>query len=381
MKHSIIQSFNYSIIQLFIIANCIGCVTEYIPPDIEEITDILVVEGIITDDESVITLSRSVNLMEGGYWDPIYVNNANVYIECDDGTQWYEEPQIHLSSWDRKGRYIIKTGQLNLERKYSLKIEIDEIDNSKDCTVGVWGGIICPTKTYKYVSDFSHPIKTPEIDSIFWIKIGQGRPVMIHVATHSPENAVMYYRWSFKEDWEYHSEIHASGHPIICWSTANNRDILLGSAEKTVFGQITDKILDIPPSEERLSVLYRITVKQNAISKRAHDYFTNIKKNAENMGSIFAPTPSELRGNITCVTDPSRPVIGYIDVSSTTQKKRYISGKDVYEKPYGGCEPVENPPSPLPSYLVETRTGIYYIDCVNCSYKGGTPIKPNDWLQ
>jgi len=382
MKHSVIQLFNYSIIQLFIILNCISCVTEYIPPDIEEITDILVVEGIISDDESVITLSRSVNLMKEGYWDPIYIDHANVYVECDDGTLFYADNPLAL--WGRNGRYTIKTGKLDLERKYRLKIEIEEIDNSKNCTVDPWsGGMNCPTRIYEYRSDFSYPIKTPEIDSVFGMKTGKGRPVMIHVATHSPDNQAMYYRWSYKEDWEINPEYPAPGYPSKCWSSANSMGILLGSAERTVFGQLTDKIFEFPPSNKRWSVLYRITVKQNAISKRAHDYFANIKKNAENIGSIFAPTPSELRGNIVCFTDPSRPVIGYIDISSTTQKTKYISRSDnLYERAYMDCKVYSF------EELIELFGGIpgsfirlsqdEYIQrvCVLCE---GTAIKPDNW--
>ena len=376
-------TLKHSIIQLIIILNCIGCVTPYEPPYIDEITDILVVEGIISDDSTTITLTKSVGMGEGDYYDyrPVYVDHATVYVECDDGTQWQAEPYIppsNSSSWSRNGRYSIKTGLLNLERKYRLKIEIEEIDS--DCI-----SLECPTKTYEYRSDYSYPIKTPEIDSVFWWKLDVGQPVVIHVATHSPENKVLYYRWSFKEDWEHHSLFEVPGHAHICWSTAKNRDILLGSAERTIFGQITEKIHEIPPSDRRLSVAYKITVNQNSISKRAHDYFLNIKKNAQNMGSIFAPTPSELRGNIVCTTDPKRPVIGYIDVSTTTKKaSKYILSHDVYEEGpfFLPCGVNVIPGEPPPRNAVALPDGGYvYVWCVNCStVDNGRPIKPyDDW--
>ena len=352
----------YSIIQLlpsantawFVILNCLilsGCLTDYETTSIEEMTDILVVEGIITDDESTITLSRSMNLTEREYWFPIYVDNANVYVECDDGTQWQSEP------YNLNGLYTIKTGQLNLDSRYRLKIEIDN---------------------YEYVSDFSYPIKTPEIDSVFWMKRGQGQPVMIHVATHSPDHEVLYYRWSYKEDWEINSDYNLSAYyPYYCWNSANSMDILLGSSKITVFGQLIEKIIEIPPSSKRLSGLYRITLKQNAISKQAYDYFANIKNNTENMGSIFAPVPSELEGNIACITDPGRPVIGYIVISSTTQKIRYISKSDnVYERA-PQCEPTLIF-GEIPSGYVNVGNGYVFVNCVDCTY-WGTTQKPDDW--
>ena len=364
MKKHIISSglLKNSIIQLLIILNCIGCVSEYKAKGIDEITDILVVEGIITDDESIIKLSQSKNITDEDNA-PISISDAIVYVECDDGTK--TQPGLYEPSdvWPRIGRYTIKTGKLNPERKYRLKIEFDR---------------------HEYRSDFSYPINTPEIDSVFWRKSGKGQPVNIYVATHSAEDEVLFYRWSYREDWEIWPEYYpAPGFPQQCWSSANSRDILIGSAEKTEFGQLTDKIFEALPSDKRWSVLYRIAVKQNAISKRAHDYFTNIKKNSQNMGSIFAPTPSELRGNIICTTDPKRPVIGYIDISSTTQKTKYISRFDyLYERNNLDCsvytaQQLIEKYGTIPIAYVKIGPDDYILlVCVLCE---GTAPKPDDW--
>jgi len=51
----------------------------------------------------------------------------------------------------------------------------------------------------------------------------------------------------------------------------------------------------------------------------------NLKKNTEQLGSIFDAQPSELQGNIHCVTDPSEPVLGYIGVTNIQQKRIFIS--------------------------------------------------------
>ena len=362
---------NIIFLKLCLFLTLFGCITEYETTGIEEVEGILVVEGIITDEESIIKLSRSINLTDVDYYNPVYVDNASVYVECEDGTQW---DGVNLSG----GQYALKTGQLDLERKYRLKIEIEEVDGDCYFNSPLGGNIACPTKIYEYSSDFSYPIQTPEIDSVFWIKRTTGQPVNIHVATHSSDNQVLYYRWSYKEDWEINSVYGMEPtYPYYCWNMYNSREILLGSDEKTVFGQLMDKILEISPSDRKFSVLYRIVVRQNAISKRAYDYFTNIKKNNENMGSIFAPVPSELRGNIICTTDPTRSVIGYIDISSTTQKTMYISKNDVYERPWS-C-PVVVFEGDVPSdYVRYGDEGFVHVSCVDCTYHG-TTHKPEDW--
>ena len=374
-----------------------GCITEYEATGIDEVADILVVEGVITDDATTITLSRSTNLTGSLYsssYDPNQygvsdVYDAKVYVECDDGTQWQAGSPDFGSYMGMGSRYTIKTGQLDLDHKYCLKIEIEENDyDSNDCSFDVWGNFSCPKKTYKYSSDYSYPIKTPEIDSIFWMRSGRGQPVWVYIATHSPDQQVLYYRWSYKEDWEINSDVMLEGYPYYCWNQASSRDLLIGSAEKTVFGQLTDVINTIYPSDRRLSVLYRINIRQNSISKRAYDYFANIKKNSQQSGSIFAPVPSELRGNIVCTTDPNRVVIGYVDISTTTQKTRYISRRDnLYEPPHWDCDMIpladllEQYDGEIPYFYVvyDTLTMTYVqTKCVNCTFYGTTQ-KPDDW--
>jgi hypothetical protein len=103
-----------------------SCVTDFEPNGINELADILVVEGIITDDETIITLSRSENLLSENFLNTDYVNDARVYVVCDNGTQFQADDWWGIES--RGGKYTIKTGKLDLKRKYRLMIEIEEYD-------------------------------------------------------------------------------------------------------------------------------------------------------------------------------------------------------------------------------------------------------------
>jgi len=381
------MKLNHPIYQLFVILTCSACITEF-EAKIDEVANILVVEGIITDDESIITLNRSKGLSyEDNIKDmsPYHVTDAKVYIECDDGTQWGATDQ-------NSGKYTIQTGKLNIERQYRLKIESEE---------------------HIYHSEFASPMIPPEIDSVFWIK--QGQYVKIYVASHDPDSTTQFYRWTFQEVWTYTSNLrvfpddnpfYPDGFPFFCWDRANNTGLLLGSSEKTVSGKITSQLTEILPWDDRLSILYRIEVGQHVIGKRAYKYFDNIKKNARQTGSLFARIPSDVIGNIICTTDRSRMVIGHVDVSSATRKKLYISTRDIggyYDPPkvdycdvlypymlsypyyyqlYGGKIPE--------SYIVwqweiirQTNELVptAYVDskCVDCTLKGGTTQKPEDW--
>ena len=344
-----------------------GCITEFEPKGIDEVEGILVVEGFITDDESVITLGQSKGIT---YDDsdrdmtPYRVVDAKVFIECDDGTQWSAANQD-------LGQYIIQTGKLNPERLYRLKIEHEG---------------------HEYRSEFASPMVSSEVDSVFWTKRGSEQPVNIHVATHAPDSTVQYYRWSYREDWQTFAQViipERKDLSVMCSKKYSSRDILIGTSEQTASEQLITRIAEISPRDDRFMFLYRIDVTQNVISKRAYNYYTNIKKNAQQTGSLFAHIPSELKGNITCITDPSRPVIGYIDVSSATRGRLYIYPEYVYEPLVEDCK-IRNWYSPLYGGIPIPEDCIYYsyennqiveFRCADCTAAGGRPINelPDDW--
>jgi hypothetical protein len=346
-----------------------GCITEWESKDTDGIEGILVVEGIIIDDESVITLSRSKELSyEDNIFDlsPYHVTDAKVYIECDDGTQWGVARQ-------NSGQYTIETGKLNPARQYRLIIVMKETD-----------------KTYEYQSEFASPMVTPEIDSVFWTQKEKEQPVYIHVATHAPDDMVRYFRWSYSEDWEIKAQIPMPNAddpiPFFCSKKSKSREMLIGTTERSASGQLVDIITEIPPRNDRLTVLYRMDVTQQAISKQAFDYFTNVKKNSRKTGSLFAHVPAELKGNIICTTDPGRVVIGYVDVSSSARKVMYIHGLGVDEDMNCGLWTAYDlrqkfGPNIPDEYQYYSEPANYVLRrCVNCAENGGRSIfELEDW--
>jgi len=228
----------------------------------------------------------------------------------------------------------------------------------------------------------------PEIDTLFWTK--RERTVNIHVATHAPDDMVQYYRWTYREEWETRSKVYLRGYPFFCITDSKSREILLGTTKGSAFGQTNEIIAKISPGNDRFKFLYRINVSQYAISKRAYDYYSNVKKNARQTGSFFARVPSEMKGNITCTSDPDRTVIGYMDVSFTTQKRMFIYNSEVYEDPELSIpDEFRNKecaivyfPSAVPNYVPYLQANIYILrTCVDCQAAGGKSIRelPEDW--
>ena len=114
-----------------------GCIDEYSPTGIEEISNLLVVEGTVTDGESVFKLSRSVGLMEDLSESNNSINDALVYVEKENG----ERMHGYLSA---EGTYTVTTGKLEAEAKYRFYAVVDNNE---------------------YNSEFLSPLYTPEIAS------------------------------------------------------------------------------------------------------------------------------------------------------------------------------------------------------------------------
>lgn len=367
-----------------------GCITEYTATGINEVENILVVEGLITEGESTITLSKSTRLTNIPPGAVVYVNDARVYVECDDGTQ-IQADQINAEPGTPDGKYMLRIDNLHFERKYRLKIQLEE------------KGINASNQKVEYCSEYMYPNKTPEIDSVFFSKAGYRQPVIIHVATRSKDENLLYFRWSFTEEWEIHSTLSSFDpyiYPYYCWGKTKSQDLLIGSAQQTDAGRLTDRITEVLPASSKLRILYRIRVTQYALSKRAYEYFSNIKKNVQQTGDLFTPIPSELRGNITCTTYPERPVIGYVEISTSTRNQLYLDwSDDVYEysTPLFSCS------GGIPEYRIDalvadgyfTREelvpylwgydeqgvfGLLYIRdrCIDCRLFGTTD-RPDDW--
>ena len=356
-----------------------GCIEPYNPVEVKDINGRLVIEGTISDNESVITLRTSVILSEKLTGDET-VDDAFVCVEKDNGEQL---PGVYKGD----GIYVVSTGKLDAGMKYRLYVEA--------------GG-------EEYRSEFLYPLFTPEIDSIAPLKKGEGEPVFICVNTHDPDDGSRYYIWSYKEIWEVKAELFAnygylipnfpqmfttatSENTYYCWGRDNSKKMLLGSSDMLSENVIYQKrLIEIPCDNDKLSILYYITVKQNQIRKEAFDYYSNILKNAEQTGSIFAPIPSEMRGNILCVTNPEIHVIGYIDVSTTKEKDVFIPESiGLYEAPFGICyrEITTDPKFAYPilgyyeiSFSIPLPPKYAPFSCVDCRMKeNASKNRPDFW--
>src|SRR5690606_31048582 len=114
-----------------------------------------------------------------------------------------------------------------------------------------------------------------------------------------------------------------------CWASANSSSILIANSERLAEDKITlMPIAYVAGNSEKLAHLYSILVKQYALTKEAYNYNEMMKKNTEKIGGIFDSQPSELKGNIICVSNPKENVIGWISAGTVTERRLFIGEED-----------------------------------------------------
>ncbi|MGZ3873520.1 MAG: DUF4249 domain-containing protein [Mucilaginibacter sp.] len=300
---------NWKKLLLLIAALSVGCKKPYNPPVTNSPNSYLVVEGVInTNGTTAIKLSRTVNLSSKVTTNP--VTGALLFVEGDGGYNG------SLSENDN-GYYYLAAGTLDNSQKYRLRIKTP--DNKE------------------YLSDFEQVKVTPPVDSIgFTIT---GNKLNIYANTHDPNNNTRYYRFNYHETWRFHAQYtsafiadgsdvrsrHADEYIYDCFADDTSSTIILGSSAKLKEDMLYQlPITSIVSTSEKIETKYSILLNQYALSADAYKFWTNLKKNTEQLGSIFDAEPSQLMGNIHNTANPAEPVIGYITVSTVQSKRIFI---------------------------------------------------------
>ncbi|RYF99264.1 MAG: DUF4249 family protein, partial [Chitinophagaceae bacterium] len=249
------------------------------------------------------------------------------------------------------------------------------------------------------------------IDSLVWDRDDAG--VNIYANAHGTAETSGYYRWDYRETWEYHSAFlpnvkldsvpravfiypnqMSDASKFFCWSSANSSTIEILSTAKIAIDTAHYPVIRVPTKDRKLSVTYSALIRQSAVSKECFEYLSRMKKNTEQTGSLFDAQPSELRGNMVCTNDPAEPVIGFVEIAEMYSKRIFIRNSEVPGWGYlQGCilNSIVNHPDSLRGGGVPTvpdiisppniisRVFMTSLDCVDCTARGGSTTKPDFW--
>jgi hypothetical protein len=358
------------------------CVTQFIPETTEN-QELLVVEGLLTDqpEPSIVKLSKSMPL--GKKSTAVPLSGCSVYISDNFGnsTQLYQTKPGTYSTDPSIFRGIAG-------RKYTLKV----LTNSNTP-----GG-------FSYQSSPMEMKPVPPIDTVYYEKIilapATGlypsiEACQIYLDTHDEADKCKFYRWDYSETWEFHLPFSYPS-KTTCWITSGSSSINIKNTSILSENIIKRLPLNYISNEsDRLQIEYSILVNQYSVNQDEFDYWEKLQNFTEEVGSLYDIIPSSIPSNISCIENPAELALGYFSVSAKSSKRIMIhesfSGivnlyrdcisDTVYNgAPVSGLDSyawiLENRPWPPTNPPYQVITNIR--GCADCSIRG-TTVKPDFW--
>ena len=379
-----------------------SCIEEFkLPLPLQEEAGIVIQGNLFMNAESVIYVNKPQAI--GSKRKLESIADAEVYIISQDGTE------SNKAIYDKENeRYIAAATELNPEQSYAVKV-------------------IANGETYQ--SEFLQILQTPEITDLNYKEQEDG--VSVHISTEGSNDASRYYMWSYEEDWEFHAEldiakfakgeiyckssfysqIKGTFNPYYyCWRNNHSSQILVYDTSVLENNRITDhELYRISIDDQRISYIYSVLIKQWSIDAKTYEYYQTIEKQSENAGGLFSPMPMEIKGNVTCTSNPSKRTYGYVIASNVTTKRLFIYASDFQQlvSRYTTCDFSETGydaarRDPLGFWRIAwssevrnsgavivygnttgeiTEASVYYIKrCVDCrAVEGSTKQRPYFW--
>ena len=336
---------------------------------------------------------------------------ASGYIEGEDGSRVdgylpeysFTLPDGQVFTWKSSlaDHLVFDTDHLRTDQRYRLHLETK---SSQDY------------RYHTFETEWMEVRQAPVVDRLSYTKNEASNELWIGLSMHC--NGSSHFRWSYLEEWEYHSDLRAQyyydpnakrvergdGGVYRCWQRHSSSKIDIISTENQVEDRFEDlAIIRIPLDDRRLQVLYRVTVSLEALSEDGYNFWRTVRENTDEQGSIFAPTPSQISSNLRCISDPDYRVLGYVGLTGVTEAVLYYDNEEAnfFQRPKGGYffppdeEKHENTDiinaarykqgqriwhgewentSPTPSHFVWVNA-----ECIDCRLSGGTLYKPADW--
>ena len=376
LKNSYLLVYSIRLIIFFSLFSVFkSCIVPYFPEPVEK-EELLVVEGLISDQHEVnsIKLSKSLPL-----WKP---QNPKPLAGCK---VWISDDLNQIDNLEETlpGTYTTDPDSFQgmTGRKYTLHILTNEENGNLN-----------------YESFPMEMKAVPPIDSIYYEKkateeyntLTEG--CEIYLDTHDPADICNFYRWKYSETWEFHLPFNVTDK--VCWITENSNKIFIKNASILEQGRVIRyPINSITNPVDRLSAKYSILVKQYSLNEDEYLYWERLKNTLDQVGGLYDLIPALIPNNIYCIENPNEKILGYFSVSAMSSKRVFIKDNfagwnakylDCISDTIYGTNPIaglnetvwviidhinQEPPS---------RIITYKRGCADCRTRG-TPFKPVFW--
>lgn len=360
-----------------------GCITQFVP-ETNETQELLVVEGLITDQKEVNTVKLSKSLPLVSKPGAIPLSGCSVWITDDLGMSYplHETiPGTYASDTSNFRGYTGRKYQLHINTRYSLMNNMNyESYPIEMKPVPPIDSVYFERRTFEATDKYS-----PDIDEC-----------QIYIDTHDPDNSCRYYRWDYSETWEFRIPFQAPVNKV-CWITEYSRNLHIKSTSSLSQDVIIHYPLKYISNEtDRLKVKYSMLVNQYSLNEEEFEYWQKLKSVTQDVGGLYDVIPAEIPNNIYCIENPSQKVLGYFSVSAKSSErifiKEYFRGIiNLYKACIDDTIPAYNPPLPnlgISVWILESQPGspvippfttiTYTQGCADCTVRG-SKVRPEFW--
>ena len=366
----------------------VSCIEKFQPDLGNKYEEALVVDGAITNEPGpyTIRLTRSASIE---YPKLVFYPGCEVSIVCDDGTT---EKLIETT----EGTYLTAPDGIRGEvgKKYKIRILTPDGDT--------------------YESDFEKLTAPVEIQSVYAEIAYKHDDELAHelsgyqfyVDTKPATKDTNYLMWTMESTYKFKTDFLAyyifdngqlSNFPKIdslnvCWRSTKILQFFTYETSHLSQPVITHFPLNFVSTEDKqLSIRYSLKVRQLSISKKAFDFWDNIRQQNESQGSLYTSQPYQIRGNVQNVNDPGKPAFGYFQVAGVSERRIFVN-RPALPFYFGHCmlsradfedagHVYLTHPVFWPVYLTKEggRMALPDQGCIDCRQKGGTINKPDFW--
>jgi len=322
MKRNILYIF------LFLMVALSGCETYYVP-DIDDVSGVLVVEGMLTDqnDFTQIKLTRSVSFNKQSYYYPEH--KATVSIESESGLS-YPASETGSGVYKTKDPVPTEVGEGYYVRivtsagdEYRSETEkmmshtpIDSIYLSdsifRDVSYDYWGNPVVSDYGGITFSIIPHENPGEEVGYLYkWNAL------------------VNYYVRAFKDgtDFNYYCWKQLSSDQIYVYEYVKDdyiNELPISDIHSLSFQRLSPLPIDSSRFEAPIAEVYSTSfyyhLRQYAISKDASKFWRTVKNQSEATGKLFDAVEERIEGNIYCFSDSSKVAYGCFNAASFTDK-------------------------------------------------------------
>lgn len=364
-----------------------SCIEEYIPT-FKSSSEIIVIEGSLLkgDSQQVISISLSSKPQNPAF---IPVSDAEVkVIDSDNISYSFNE--------NEPGKYSSRSisPHLSFDKKYQLLVTL--------------------ANGTSYISDSVQILESSPVEDIYYeisshqsSSEGSNKGLQFYVDLKAPESATKNYRWVVEETYEIHTYYDIFGYYdksgdsivfrqisdsiTVCWKTEELNEVYISTTANLVVNEKKKIPLNyINDRDSKLNVKYSILVKQYPLTNEAYQYWNNVYLLSRETGGLYQNQPNQSITNIKNVTNPEERVLGFFWGSSYSEKRLFFTGP--LTNIFSECDLFIctqcNPEKFMrgmgyPRVYFTIYNGILSLplnqECIDCSNKGGTIVKPDFW--